>query len=179
MTAAERTDVSARKRSLDVTAALQKALDTVSGTILFPPGDYLVGPGPHGYAMFVRDRSISLVGDDAQIYSPSRGNHQALRMERCTNSSLRGIRFRGAGVDGADGDRGMVQIFLGSNFTAENCAFDDAVCDGLRLGDKRVMLFNSVRWPRNPSAPDWLQLGRYQPFPFPAERSFSYTPPGA
>jgi hypothetical protein len=133
MTAAERADVSARRRSLDVTAALQNALETVSGTISFPPGDYLVSPGPEGHALFVRDRSISLVGDNAQIYFPSRGNHQALRMERCTNSSLRGMRFRGAGVDGANGDRGMVQIYLGSDFTAEDCAFNDAVCDGLAV----------------------------------------------
>ena len=133
MSAAQIADVNGRRRLMDVTAALQRGIDSSSGRLELPPGDYRIHPSGAGHALLVRNGSFQLIGRGATIYLPSTGNHQAVRFERCIQSSVRGVRFVGSGTRGSNSGQGLVQFYLGAGFTFEDCAFDDANCDGLAV----------------------------------------------
>ena len=128
--------VQARTRRADVTRAVQAAIDSRPAALFFPPGDYPVSPNSRlRYALIVRNLSIEMYGDGATIAMASIGNFQALRIENCFDTSLRGLRFAGSGTNGTNGGQGLVQVYGGSNFTAENCAFDEANCDGIAIAE--------------------------------------------
>ena len=133
MTPAQISAVKARTRLVDVTEEVQAAIDNGPGRLFFPPGDYPVTPGGLGHALLVDGGTIEMFGRNATIFMASTGNHQALRLEDTLNSTLRGLRFEGSGTDGVGGGQGLVQVFQGSNFTATDCAFDEANCDGLAV----------------------------------------------
>lgn len=134
MTTAQIAGVQARSRRVDVTRALQAAIDSNPGRLIFPPGDYAVAPGEgRHHALVAEGLTIEMIGSGATIVMSSHGNYQGLRMASCNNSALRGLRFVGSGANGSDGAQGLVQIYLGSDFIVENCAFDDANCDGIAI----------------------------------------------
>lgn len=148
MSLAQIADVQARTRLVDVTAAIQAAINSNPGRLFFPAGDYLLGSttttGPDGiYALLVSGLTIEMFGKGATLFLPATTNAQALRFSGCPRASIRGLRFQGSGTNGTNGGQGLVQVYLGSNFSAEDCDFDDANCDGIAVaGTTGVSLAN-------------------------------------
>ena len=154
MTSAEIADVQANTTLVDVTAAVQAALD-VGGTIYFPSGTYLVQDSyniQNGVVLQAVSNSYIYGDGDTSVLSlgtHSTTHHNIIRTDGCSNVTITRLKLDGnyaVQLGASDEYSHAIRIVDGAqNVTVEDCTIVDARGDGVYVGYENTPSANTAK----------------------------------